>query len=59
MMSGIIIPLCSMAAQRIIPEKSSYDFKYNYVIAIVITGISLSLMLICLVFIILYQFESI
>lgn len=33
-LSGITIPMISLAAERIIPEKSDYDFKYNYFVGI-------------------------
>ena len=33
-LTGLIIPLCAIASKQIIPEKSDYDFKYLYLVAI-------------------------
>ena len=38
--TGILIPITNIAAQKIIPEKSEYDPKQRYLIAIVITSFS-------------------
>ena len=50
-LSGICIPLTAIAAQKIIPEKSEYDFSNNFVIAFLTFGVSVLLMILSLIFI--------
>ena len=48
-LSGISIPAVSLAAQHIIPEKSDYDFKRNYLVGLLILGSSSLVLVACLV----------
>lgn len=40
-MTGILIPITNIAAHRIVPEKSEYDFKHRNLLAIIIVVISI------------------
>ena len=48
-LSGISIPAISMAAQHMIPEKSDYDFKYNYLSALSLLMSSFLVLFACLI----------
>ena len=49
--SGILIPLASIAAQKIITGRSDFDFKNNFVVAAAVMMISLILSILSIIFI--------
>lgn len=56
--SGVLIPLMAIAAQKIIPEKSKYDFKDNYWVALMLIGTSVTIFMICMIFLVIYQVDN-
>ena len=50
-LSGIFIPLASIAAQKLVPEKSEFDLRNNYASALSIIIISVILAVMSIVFI--------
>lgn len=48
-LSGISIPAVSLAAQHLVPEKCDFDFRYNYLVGLVLLVSSVVVLVACLI----------